>query len=110
MVKGPNSGPLNKTLNKVNKRKIFYFLNHSLTLYANIRSMENKLKLKKLKTLTRDLLKSQGKKLPANTTLEDVKILAGIITGKFDLDLDLALANIKARKDKACISASRVIE
>ena len=72
--------------------------------------MENKLKLKKLKALTRDLLKAQGKKLPANATLEDVKILAGILTGKLDLDLDLAISSIKARKDKACRSASRVIE
>lgn len=69
--------------------------------------MENK--LKKLKKLTRDLLKSQGKKLPANTTLEDVKILAGIITGKLDLDLDLAISSIKSRKDKACVIASRVM-
>ena len=71
--------------------------------------MENK-KLHRLKTLTRDLLKSQGKKLPANTKLEDVKILAGILTGKLDLDLDLAIASIKARRDKACVIASRVIE
>lgn len=71
--------------------------------------MENKkLKLKKLKTLTRDLLKSQGKKLPANTKLEDVKILAGILTGKLELDLDLAIASIKSRKDTACVIASRV--
>lgn len=68
-----------------------------------------KQKLHRLKILTRDLLKAQGKKLPANATLEDVKILSGIITGKLDLDLDLALANIKARKDKACISASRAM-
>lgn len=72
--------------------------------------MENNLKLIRLKSLTRDLLKSQGKKLPANTRLEDIKILAGILTGKLDLDLDLALANIKARKDKACVIASRVTE
>lgn len=67
-----------------------------------------KQKLHRLKSLTRDLLKSQGKKLPANTTLEDVKILAGIITGKLDLDIDLAISSIKARKDKACRIASRV--
>lgn len=68
--------------------------------------MENK--LKKLKGLTRDLLRSQGKKLPANATLEDVKILAGIITGKLELDIYLAISSIKARKDKACIAASKV--
>lgn len=68
----------------------------------------DKQKLHRLKSLTRDLLKAQGKKLPANATLEDVKILAGIITGKLDLDLDLAISSVKARKDKACLSASRV--
>lgn len=72
--------------------------------------MENNLKLKRLKSLTRDLLKAQGKKLPANATLEDLKILALAITGKLDLDLDLAIFSIKARKDKACVSASRVTE
>lgn len=64
--------------------------------------------LKRLKTLVRDLLKSQGRALPRNTSYGDVKILAGILTGKLGLDLDLALANISARADKACTIAGRI--
>jgi len=64
--------------------------------------------LKKLKSLTRDLLKSQGRALPRNTSYEDVKILAGILTGKLGLDLDLALASISARADKSCNIAGRI--
>jgi hypothetical protein len=68
--------------------------------------MENK--LKRLRSLTRDLLKAQGKKLPRNAKQEDIKIIALVLSNKIDIGLDEALESIRARTDKAIMAANKV--
>jgi hypothetical protein len=66
--------------------------------------------LKNIKNLVSNRLKTVGKKLPKNVTLKDLEILTGILAGKLDLDIDIAINAIESRVDKSCVAASKVTE